>query len=120
MIKQFRARDIEQLLGLKDSETFGIYIGYQQIRDCIGPTKIGRTVNVKAIERGRSQGGADWWFHSFWYLPNRADTYEVEKTVKKSLKSYNIPGTQTQKELYSLSLDEAEAEITKILGKSML
>jgi len=120
MIKQFSAHHIEQLLGLKDSETYGIYIGYQQIRDCIGPTKIGRTINVRALQRGRSQGGAAWWFHSFWVVPDREQTYVIEKTLKKCLTDYSITGSQNQKELYSLSLEEAEAKISELLGKSII
>lgn len=120
MTKRFSAKEVEQILGVKDSETFGIYIGYQQIRECIGPTKIGRTINVRALQRGRSQGGADWWFHSFWYLPNRAQTYELEKVIKKTLTSFSVAGNQSQKELYSLLPEEAEAKITEILGKSVL
>jgi hypothetical protein len=120
MIKQFSASDIEKILGVRDSETFGIYVGYQQIQNCIGPTKIGRTINVRALQRGRSQGGADWWFHSFWRVTDREQTYLVEKTLKKQLLGYSIAGNQNQKELYALELEEAESKISEILGKSII
>lgn len=120
MIKQVTAQQIEEHLGVTDSQTFGVYIGYQQIIDCIGPTKIGRTVNVRAIARGRSQGGADWWFHSFWPLKDRSETYVVEKQLKKLLEGYKIKGTQTQTELYSLTPAQAEAHISKVLGQSIV
>lgn len=120
MIKQITAQQIEERLGAKDSQTLGVYVGYQQIIDCIGPTKIGRTVNVRAIARGRSQGGADWWFHSFWPLADRAETYIVEKQLKKMLHSYKIKGTQTQTELYSLTPAQAEKHISEVLGESIV
>ena len=119
-MKAFRARDIEDLLGVRDSNTFGIYIGYQAIGDCIGPTKIGRTINVKAIERGRSQGGADWWFHSFWPLADRAETYLMEAKLKAELKAHRTKGSQSQTELYALSLDSAETRVSQLLGPSII
>jgi len=119
-MKASRARDIEAVLGVSDSQTFGIYIGYQAIGTCIGPTKIGRTVNVKAIERGRSQGGADWWFHSFWPLSDRAETYKIESLVKKTLSEYKTKGGQSQTELYALTLAEAETRVSQLLGPSII
>lgn len=120
MIKAFRAKQVESIIERYDSNTYGIYIGYQAIGDCIGPTKIGRTINLKAIERGRAQGGADWWFHSFWLLDSRAETYSVESRIKASLKQYKIKGTQSQTELYSLSLAEAETLVSQLLGPSAI
>lgn len=119
-MKAFRARDVEDVLGVSDSNTYGIYIGYQAIGDCIGPTKIGRTINVKAIERGRAQGGADWWFHSFWPLADRAETYTVESRIKAALKDYRTKGLQSQTELYALSLAEAETLVSQLLGPSII
>jgi len=119
-MKAYRSRDIETVLGSSDSQTFGIYIGYQAIGSCIGPTKIGRTVNVKAIERGRSQGGADWWFHSFWPLSDRSETYKVESAIKKELIQYKTKGGQSQTELYALTLAEAETRVSQLLGPSII
>ena len=119
-MKRFRARDIEILLRANNSQTFGVYLGYQAIGSCIGPTKIGRTINVKAIERGRSQGGADWWFHSFWPLSDRAQTYKTETLIKKTLSEYRTKGGQSQTELYSLSLAEAETRVSQLLGPSII
>lgn len=119
-MKALRALDIEAVLGVRDSNTFGIYIGYQAIGSCIGPTKIGRTVNVKAIERGRSQGGADWWFYSFWPLTDRAETYSVESRIKAELKQHRTKGSQSQTELYAISLDKAETLVSQLLGPSII
>ena len=119
-MKRASALELEKLLGSRDSETYGIYIGFQQIADCIGPTKIGRTINVRALQRGRSQGGADWWFYAFWPLRSREETYSVEAELKKSLIAYKSKGNQNQQELYALSLDAAEALVSKTLGVSVL
>ena len=119
-MKCFTAKSIETAIQRTQSNTFGIYVGYQQIGTTQGPTKVGRTVNVSAIARGRSQGGADWWFHSFWLLQDRAQTYETERQVKRLLYNYKLVGTQTQQELYSLTPLEAEAMISTILGCSVI
>jgi len=119
-MKAFRALDVERVLGANNSQTFGIYLGYQAIGACIGPTKIGRTINVRAIERGRSQGGADWWFHSFWPLSDRAETYKIEALVKKTLSEYKTKGGQNQTELYALSLEKAETLVSQLLGPSII
>lgn len=116
----FSAKDIEKAVNATDSQTFGLYIGYQEISGCIGPTKIGRTVNVKAIQRGRAQGGANWWFHSFWKLTNKEDTYKFEKIVKKALANYQFTGKQNQRELYELSLEDAHKKMTDIMGPSTI
>ncbi len=119
-MKRASALELEKLLGSRDSETYGIYIGFQQIADCIGPTKIGRTINVRALQRGRSQGGADWWFYAFWPLRSREETYSVEAELKKSLISYKSKGNQNQQELYALSLAEAETIVSQMLGASVV
>jgi hypothetical protein len=53
-------------------------------------------------------------------VPDREQTYVIEKTLKKCLTDYSITGSQNQKELYSLSLEEAEAKISELLGKSII
>lgn len=118
--KVFDAKRIEKCIYAKDSDTFGIYVGFQEINGVIGPTKIGRTVNVKAIQRGRSQGGANWWFYAFWSLSNRQETYTAEKTIKKDLSEYRYKGEQNQQELYNLTLSEAVDKITSSLGKDAI
>lgn len=112
----FSAKEIETVIGRTNSNTFGIYVGYQEIDGYTGPTKIGRTINVKAIQRGRAQGGANWWFHCFWCLPDRDSTFKLEKMVKKSLKDFTYKGKQNQQELYTLSPTDAYNKLKEILG----
>lgn len=112
----FDALTIEKCVYAKDSDTFGIYVGFQEINGTIGPTKIGRTINVKALQRGRSQGGANWWFYSFWSLANRQETYDVEKVIKKELIEYRYKGEQNQQELYNITPYKATQRIADIIG----
>jgi len=112
----FDALTIEKCIYAKDSDTFGIYVGFQEINGTIGPTKIGRTVNVRALQRGRSQGGANWWFYSFWCLANRQETYDIEKIIKKELSEYRYKGEQNQQELYNISPHTATQRIADIIG----
>lgn len=114
------AVDIEKAINKTDSETYGIYVGFQEINGTIGPTKIGRTVNVKAIQRGRAQGGANWWFYAWWSVKDRKETYNLEKIVKKELTEYSEKGCQGQKELYSLSASKAADLIERVLGVATL
>lgn len=118
--QMFNAIDVETQINKRDSETFGIYVGCQEISNVLGPTKVGRTVNVKAIQRGRAQGGANWWFYAWWSVNDRQETYSLEKQAKKALKEYSVKGLQGQKELYSLSLAETVAILEKVLGKPTL
>lgn len=112
----FDAKTIERSIYTKDSETFGIYVGFQEINGTIGPTKIGRTINVRALQRGRSQGGANWWFYAFWPLTNRQETYDVEKVIKKELSEFRFTGEQNQQELYDLSLSGATTLVSALIG----
>lgn len=112
----FDAKTIERSIYTKDSETFGIYVGFQEINGTIGPTKIGRTINVRALQRGRSQGGANWWFYAFWPLANRQETYDVEKLIKKELSDFRFTGEQNQQELYDLSPDGATTLVSALVG----
>ena len=116
----YSAKQIETAISCKhESEAFGIYVGYQAIGTVRGPTKIGRTINVRALQRGRNQGGADWWFAAFWPLETRAETYAIEATIKKALANHKTKGNQGQQELYDLSTEEAIALITEILGNPL-
>jgi len=53
-------------------------------------------------------------------IDSRAETYSVESRIKASLKQYKIKGTQSQTELYSLSLAEAETLVSQLLGPSAI
>ena len=119
-LNMFSALDIEKFINKRDSETYGIYVGFQEINGIIGPTKVGRTVNAKAIQRGRAQGGANWWFYAWWTVRDRNDTYSLEKLVKKELVEYSIKGFQGQKELYSLTASETADLIERVLGPATL
>lgn len=112
----FDAITIEKCIYAEDSDTFGIYVGFQEISGVIGPTKIGRTINVKALQRGRSQGGANWWFYAFWSLANKQETYELKKIIKKKLNKYKFEGEQKQQELYSIPPHVATSHIADIIG----
>jgi hypothetical protein len=117
----YSAKQIEAAISCKhESEVFGIYVGFQAIGSVRGPTKIGRTINVRALQRGRNQGGADWWFAAFWPLGSRADTYTVEATIKKALANHKTKGSQGQQELYDLSTEAAIELITAILGSPLV
>ena len=108
--------DIYRHFNLKvTQDLFGVYIGWQQIRLYRAPLKLGRSKNAAAIQRGRAQGGADWWFSSYFLLPDNEATYIVERQIKSQLKQYNIKGTQRQTELYILDAETAKHQIRPIL-----
>jgi hypothetical protein len=116
----YSAKQIEAALNYPpESECFGIYVGYQQIQSTRGYTKIGRTINVRALQRGRNQGGADWWFAAFWPLESKAQTHSVESAISKSLKGYKQAGPQGQRELYNISPERAIELVTEILGEPL-
>ena len=48
-MRVFTAAQLEQVLCKSDSETFGVYMGVQEIKGTYADIKVGRTVNVKAI-----------------------------------------------------------------------
>tara|TARA_Y100001937_G_C7082016_1_gene313463 strand:+ start:605 stop:1012 length:408 start_codon:yes stop_codon:yes gene_type:complete len=110
--------EIHEYLGINSKhDCFGVYIGWQQIADHRAPLKIGRSKNAQAIQRGRAQGGADWWFGSYFLLPDNDATRIVERQIKALLKGYNIKGTQRQTELYSIDAEQARHQIKSILIK---
>ena len=109
--------EIHEYLGLTSTQDcYGVYAGFQEIDGHRASTKIGRTKNAQAIQRGRAQGGANWWFESYFSLPTNADTHIVEKAIRKTLDSQHIEKTaQRQTELYYLSPKDASTEIEGIL-----
>ena len=108
--------DIYKHLGLSSTEDLcGVYIGWQQIGKKQAPLKIGRSKNAQAIQRGRAQGGAEWWFGAYFLLPDNDATRIVERQMKYTFKEYNIKGTQRQTELYSLEAGQAKLEIASPL-----
>jgi hypothetical protein len=116
----YSAKQIEAALSCKhESEAFGLYVGFHAIGDVRGPTKIGRTINVRALQRGRNQGGADWWFAAFWPLDNRYATFAAESEIKTALVAYKMKGGQGQQELYDLSPEAAIALISSRLGNPL-
>lgn len=117
MLLAYDYKSIELAVGASGSQTFGIYVGYQEIRGIIGPAKVGRTVNVQALQRGRSQGGANWWFYAWWPVCSRDETYAAEAKVKAALKEYRYTGAQGQRELYDLPLPDLVDKINAVLGK---
>ena len=96
--------EIYKHLGFKqDDHLYGVYAGWQQIEQTKAPIKIGRSVNPVAIQRGRSQGGADWYFGCYYVLPNKQATFDVEQLLKQRLSKYNKAGGQRQTELYTFT-----------------
>ena len=109
--------EIHEYLGLTSTQDcHGVYAGFQEIDRHHAPTKIGRSKNAQAIQRGRAQGGANWWFVSYFLLPDKKSTQLVEKKIKETLRSQNIEkATQRQTELYYLSPEDASDEIEQII-----
>ena len=96
--------DIHHYLGLRSTDDcYGVYVGFQEINEQLAPTKVGRSKNAQAIQRGRAQGGANWWFVAYYQLPTNADTHLVEREWKQQMQSQRIKlTTQRQTELYYL------------------
>ena len=109
--------DIHKYLGISSVEdSHGVYVGFQQIGQSRAPTKIGRSKNAQAIQRGRAQGGAEWWFAAYFELPNKAATQLIEKQVKTVFKEWHIKGTQRQTELYDIDADLAADMLEAIIS----
>lgn len=109
--------EIHTYLGLRSTDdSCGVYVGWQQIGEARAQTKIGRSKNAQAIQRGRQQGGANWWFAGYFLLPDLAATRHAEREIAKALKLHRIKKTvQRQTELYSLNPDEACAQVESVL-----
>jgi hypothetical protein len=109
--------DIYHYLGLRSTDDcYGVYVGFQEINEQLAPTKVGRSKNAQAIQRGRAQGGANWWFVAYYQLPTNADTHLVEREWKQQMQSQRIKlTTQRQTELYYLSPDDAVDELEALL-----
>ena len=121
MLYSVTGHEIYKHLGLKqDDHLNGVYAGWQQIEQTKAPIKIGRSVNPVAIQRGRSQGGADWYFGCYYVLPNRQATQDVERQLKLKLSKYNKAGTQTQTELYTFGMPRAISQIETTLKEMQM
>ena len=109
--------DIYAHLGLRSTEDcYGVYVGVQEINEQLAPTKVGRSKNALAIQRGRAQGGANWWFCAYFQLPTNADTHLVERAWNQQMKSQRIKDTdQRQTELYYLSPSDAVDELEALV-----
>ena len=109
--------DIHKILGISSVEdSHGVYVGFQQIGQSRAPTKIGRSKNAQAIQRGRAQGGAEWWFAAYFELPNKAATQLIEKQVKTVFKEWHIKGTQRQTELYDIDAVKAALMLAELIA----
>ena len=117
-MKEATGHDIYAYLNLKSTDSlYGVYAGWQQIGLTKAPIKIGRSKNPHAIQRGRSQGGADWWYGCYYLLDNNALTYTVERELKLLLKDQRKAGTQRQTELYNFGIPRAISSIESTLTK---
>ena len=112
--------DIYSYLNLRSiDDCYGVYVGVQEINEEYAPTKVGRSKNALAIQRGRAQGGANWWFCAYFQLPTNEDTYLVEREWRHQMRLMRIiKTTQRQRELYYLSPTEAVDEL-ELLIQSM-
>ena len=116
MLYSVTGHEIYKHLGFKqDDHLNGVYAGWQQIEKVRAPIKIGRSVNPVAIQRGRSQGGADWYFGCYYVLPNKQATRDVERQLKERLLVFKKPGTQRQTELYTFGIPRAISQIEATL-----
>lgn len=116
------AADIEaalQLTSSTQSQAYGVYLGVSEINGHLSAAKVGRTINVRALQRGRNQGGANWWFIGFWPLRSKEETYEVERELKLALKAHKTPGRQGQRELYGMHHQRIYDELCDILGNPL-
>ena len=109
--------DIHKYLGIgSKQDSFGVYIGFQQIGDARSVTKIGRSKNAQAIQRGRAQGGAEWWFTAYFELPNNAATHQIEKLAKCKFKEWHVAGPQRQTELYDIDPNKAVLMLAELIA----
>ena len=110
-------KQIHHYLGIRsEDDSPGVYVGFQEIDGHRARTKIGRSKNAAAIQRGRQQGGANWWYYSYFSLPTDKDTRVVDREMKRQFKSQNIEKTaQNQTELYYWSPEEASNELEDLL-----
>ena len=121
MLYSVTGHEIYKHLGLKQNDHLnGVYAGWQQIEQTKAPIKIGRSVNPVAIQRGRSQGGADWYFGCYYVLLDRQATLDVERQLKLKLSKYNKAGTQTQTELYTFGMPRAISQIETTLKEMQM
>ena len=109
--------DIHSYLGINSTQdSIGVYVGYQEIDGIRAFTKVGRAKNAQALQRGRAQGGANWWFVAYFLLPTVADTNRVEREWKRQMKSQNVTKTlQHQTELYYFSPEDAADELESLI-----
>lgn len=113
------AQQIEHALNLSSatqSQAYGVYLGVSEIDGHLSAAKVGRCINVRALQRGRNQGGANWWFIGFWPLQCKEETHEVEAELKAALKAYRTPGRQGQRELYGHNHQTIYDEMCNLLG----
>ena len=70
--------DIHSYLGLRSTDDcYGVYVGFQEINEQLAPTKVGRSKNAQAIQRGRAQGGANWWFVAYYIFANETRSHNI-------------------------------------------
>ena len=113
--------DIHHYLGIGEVSCPGFYVGFNEINGVRAPTKTGVSANARAVQRGRAQGGANWWFESYFMLPSNVDTKEVKKEWTRQMKSQNIKvkkdyiWSYAPVELYQLSPRDATNELEALL-----
>lgn len=91
----------DRLLKSRDS-LHAVYVGVNEIDGHLGWTKLGRTSNPYALQRGRNQGGANWWFCALWECSSRAQSWTLERSCHACVSQHRIVGPQRQRELYDV------------------
>lgn len=86
----------------KEDTSYGIYVGYSKIGNSLGLVKLGKCTHVTALARGRSQGGADWFYTHFIPTETLDEAQKFINYIKPKIKKYNKSGNQGQQDLYNV------------------
>ena len=84
-----------------------------------GQLKIGRGKFKTALQRGRNQPGVEFRIYAEVLVESNADTYHIEKIVKRVLSDKNVVGSQGQRELYDISDDELYDTVKNISSRAI-
>ena len=100
-----------------------IYVGHSQITDydtgLVSKSfpKIGKSRYLSALNRGRSQGGCDWYFDYIYFIPANSNySYcKLETLIHQKLNRFKL-NKPNHRELYNLSLSDAITKVKEIIN----